>query len=363
MKFAVTGASGLIGWHLMCALHAAGHQAAGIGRAAFNDPDRLAHALAGADVVVHAAGANRGDDEEVASTNVRLAELLAAALATCPQPPVVVYTNSSHIDRPTAYGRSKLDAARVLERSCPDRFVDLVLPGVFGEHGRPYYNSVVSTFCHQLATGEVLSVNDDAQLDLLHAQDVADVIIDAASSEAFGQRRPEGTPISVTSLAATLTAMHERYSDGVVPAIGNPFQRALFNTMRSYRFPERYPIDLDPRRDERGALVELVKADTAGQMFISSTQPAVTRGNHYHRRKVERFVVVEGQATISLRRLFHDQVTTFEVCGEQPVAIDMPTMHTHNIRNVGDGPLTTVFWADEIFDPERPDTIAEPVSA
>jgi UDP-2-acetamido-2,6-beta-L-arabino-hexul-4-ose reductase len=361
VRIAVTGSQGLIGWHLMCALHAAGIEASGPDRNAVNNSTELAEALDGADVVVHAAGANRGSDEEVSATNVRLASTLADALERLPKPPTVIYTNSTHIDRDTAYGNSKREAAAILAGSKSARFIDLVLPGVFGEHGKPYYNSVVSTFCHQLSIDEELSVKDDAQLELLHAQDVADVIIGAATDASEGTLCVPGEPITVTALAERLSSMNARYSSGVVPSIGDPFDRALFNTMRSYRFPSLYPTVLDPKSDQRGSLVELVKADTGGQMFISSTKPGVTRGNHYHRRKVERFVVVEGAATISLRRLFTDDVVTFEVSGDEPVAIDMPTMHTHNITNVGDDSLTTVFWADEIFDPERPDTFGEPV--
>jgi UDP-2-acetamido-2,6-beta-L-arabino-hexul-4-ose reductase len=361
VKVAVTGAQGLIGWHLMCALHAASIESCGIERSAFDNPEVLAKAIADVDVVVHAAGANRGDDAEVSATNVRLATVLAQALRPLREPPAVIFTNSTHTDRDTAYGRSKLEAAALLANGGSGRFVDLVLPGVFGEHGKPFYNSVVSTFCHQLSVGDELSVNDDAQLELIHAQDVADVIIDAITSRSEGTRRVPGETITVTGLAHRLTSMHSSYSEGVVPSIAEPFNRALFNTMRSYRFPSLYPTVLDPKSDQRGRLVELVKADTGGQMFISSTKPGITRGNHYHRRKVERFVVVEGAATISLRRLFSAEALTFEVSGDEPVAIDMPTMHTHNITNVGDDSLTTVFWADEIFDPERPDTFGEVV--
>jgi UDP-2-acetamido-2,6-beta-L-arabino-hexul-4-ose reductase len=345
----------------MCALQAKGIESRGVDRSAFDSPTKLAEALADVDVVVHAAGANRGHDDEVSTTNVRLASMLGDALKHLPEPPAVIYTNSTHIDRDTAYGNSKREAADILADSESARVVDLVLPGVFGEHGRPHYNSVVSTFCHQLSVDEELSVNDDAQLELIHAQDVADVVIEAAIGRSEGTLRVPGTTITVTALAERLTSMHASYSAGVIPPIEDPFDRALFNTVRSYRFPSRYPTVLDPKSDQRGSLVELVKAETGGQMFISFTKPGITRGNHYHRRKVERFVVVEGAAKISLRRLFTNDVVTFVVHGDEPVAVDMPTMHTHNITNVGDDSLTTVFWADEIFDPEHPDTFGEPV--
>lgn len=361
MKVVITGATGLIGWHLRCALYSEAIECAAVDRSAFDNAAALARQVAGADVVVHAAGANRGEDEETSATNIRLAQVLADAVDTLSDPPMLIYTNSTHIDRDSAYGNSKREAAAILAGCGSPGFLDVVLPGVFGEHGQPYYNSVVSTFCHQLSRDEELSVNDDVELELVHAQDVADVITRAARSNLEGTWRVPGEHVTVTALASRLTSMQESYSTGVVPSIEDEFDRALFNTMRSYRFPFLYPTELEPKNDQRGRLVELVKTNTGGQMFISSTKPGITRGNHYHRRKVERFVVVEGTARISLRRLFTDEVVTFEVSGEQPVAIDMPTMHTHNITNVGHGSLTTVFWADEIFDPERPDTFGEQV--
>ena len=363
MKVAVTGAEGLLGWHLRCALHAQGIDVVPVVRRDFASSEVLAGALESPDVVVHAAGANRGVDEEVAATNVGLAERLAAAVGASPSIQLVIYLNSTQHVRPTSYGRSKRAAADILGGVARSGrgFLDVILPGVFGEHGKPYYNSVVATFCHQLAIGEDLTINDDAELELIHTQDVADGIVDAAKERRSGTVRPTGQPTTVRGLADKLTEMHASYDRGVVPPTADSFDRALFNTLRSYRYPGKYPTKLDPKVDQRGRLVELVKADTGGQMFISTTEPGVTRGNHYHRRKVERFVVVDGTATISLRKLFSDDVVTFEVNGQDPVAIDMPTMHTHNITNIGDTQLITLFWADEIFDPERPDTFAESV--
>ncbi len=360
MKFAVTGSTGLVGWHTLCALHAAGAEAISVERSAFDDPEALRLALGDADIVIHTAGANRGDDAEISSTNIALAETLSNAITDSATAPLVIYTNSTHIDRDTAYGNSKREAATILG-GATDRFADVVLPGIYGEHGKPNYNSVVSTFCDQLANSIELSVNDDAQLELLHAQDVADLVLDIATSGKTGIIRPTGTVIGVVALAERLTELHTSYSGGVVPPIADHFDRALFNTLRSYRFPALYPTALEPRHDQRGHLVELVKADTGGQMFFSTTKPGITRGNHYHRRKVERFVVVEGQANISLRRMFSNEVHSFDVDGTSPVAIDMPTMHTHNITNTGSGGLTTVFWSDEIFNPEAPDTYGEVV--
>lgn len=362
MRVAVTGAGGFLGWHLRCALHAAGWDVVPIERAAFEAPALLAAAVRTADAVVHAAGVNRGDDATIERTNVWLAEQLLAALPT-DRPPHVVFLNSTHRDRDTPYGRSKAAAAQLLAHGLPaERVLDLVLPGVFGEGGRPRYNSAVATFCHQLAAGEALTVNDDAAMELVHAQDVADAVLQAIEHGTSGRLRLEGEHTSVVAVAERLQSLHQRYESGVVPALAGRFERSLFNTLRAARYPQHYPIDLTPRSDQRGRLVELVRTDTSGQMFFSSTVPGITRGDHYHRRKVERFVVVEGTAVIRLRRLFSDEVVSFEVSGEQPVAVDIPTLHTHHITNTGSSTLLTVFWADELFDPEAPDTFSEKVA-
>jgi UDP-2-acetamido-2,6-beta-L-arabino-hexul-4-ose reductase len=362
VRIAVTGPTGLVGWHLCCALSAAGHEAVKVDRAAFASDEALVEAVNGADAVVHAAGANRGPDEDVFMTNVGLAERLAGAVESCHDQPHVVFTNSTHIERDTPYGESKRRAAEILGNAASSGFTNLVLPGIFGEHGRPNYNSVVSTFADQLALGATLSINDDADLELMHAQDAADVIIDAVSHRHPGTARVAGERTSVAQIAARLVDLADRYDQGVIPDISSHFDRSLFNTMRSYRFPARYPpMALEPRRDQRGSLVEVVRSDTGGQSFVSWTNPGVTRGNHFHRRKVERFVVLEGTARISLRRLGYSDVISFDVSGSNPMAIDIPTLYTHKIENTGDGLLTTLFWADEIFDADHPDTVFEEV--
>ena len=164
-------------------------------------------------------------------------------------------------------------------------------------------------------------------------------------------------------LADLLTAQSRQYFGALeIPPLQAALDLALFNCLRSAAFPQAYPIPLELRSDARGSLFEAVRSHRAGQTFFSTTHPGVTRGNHFHFGKVERFLVVGGQARISIRRLFDDQVHAFEVRGDQPVYIDMPTLHTHEITNVGDGELLTLFWAHEFFDPQRPDTYFEPVS-
>ena len=161
----------------------------------------------------------------------------------------------------------------------------------------------------------------------------------------------------------TLRASNELYARGDIPPLLTDLSIDLFNTLRAARFPAHYPIPLTARTDDRGSLVEVVRAHGGqGQTFVSSTKPGITRGEHFHLRKIERFVVLTGEARISLRRLFTDDVVSFDVDGEAPAIVDMPTMWVHNITNTGPGDLTTLFWTHELFDPSAPDTFPEPVA-
>jgi nucleoside-diphosphate-sugar epimerase len=285
---ALTGAHGFLGWHLRSALlgHGVASRPIAVGEA-FVEADASA-AIDGSSRLVHVAGVNRGTDEEVREGNLLFARQLAAALQTAVTPPeVVVFANSVQATDDSVYGVAKAGAADIVRRAAESvgaRFEDRLLPNLFGEHGAPFYNSVVATFSQLLATGGEPNIVADRELALLHAQDAADLLI------------------------------------GCVRAGGGESQASF-----------------------------------------STTAPGISRGDHFHRRKVERFAVVEGDAVISMRRLFTAEVLRFEVSGEHPVAIDMPTMWSHRIENSGDRTLVTSFWANELFRPEHPDTTPEAV--
>ncbi len=365
MKIGITGADGLIGWHLRAFLRVqGGHDVRLATRATFSDPDRIVAFVEGLDAVVHLAGVNRGEEAEVESTNKTLAVNLVSAFERAGVAPRVAYTNSIHLDRDTAYGRGKRAAATCL-RAWADRsgapFANLIFPHTFGEFGKPFHNSVVSTFCHQLARGEPPKVIADGDLELIHAQDVAARCFSAIKNGENGDSRIHGTPMKVSVLLQRLQHMAASYAAQIVPDLRNSLDLRLFNTLRSYFYPERYPVVLALHSDKRGSLFEAVKSENGGQVFLSTSHPGITRGNHFHTRKVERFLVASGEAEIRLRKLFSDHVMTFRVSGEHPCYVDMPTFHTHTITNVGDSELVTLFWANEIFDPNDSDTYPEPV--
>lgn len=364
-KIAVTGADGLIGWHLRCFLSTLDDvEVIPVNRTVFNDDGLLEDAIQEANVVVHLAGMNRGEEDEIYETNIALAKRIVDVCEKLDCRPHVIFSSSTHVDGPTKYGESKKIAAKKLQQwaGAEDaRFTNLILPHVFGEHGKPFYNSVVSTFAYQVATGDEPQIANDGQLNLLHCQQVAKIIWECIEEGTVGEQRPMGRPIKVSELLDKLQTMSERYLEGVVPNLDDPFDHRLFNVLRSYYPHDQRPRALTLHADNRGHLFEAIRADGQGQVFLSTTHPGITRGNHFHFGKVERFLVISGKAKIRLRKVLTDEIHTFEVSGDELQAIDIPTLHTHNITNVGDEPLMTLFWAGEHFDPENSDTYFLPV--
>jgi UDP-2-acetamido-2,6-beta-L-arabino-hexul-4-ose reductase len=368
-RIGITGAQGMIGWHLRCSFVGLdGIEIRPVGREVFSSAATLEKFVAGCDAIVHLAGQNRGHEEELYQCNVGLAQALVDACISTGSRPHILFSSSTHIDGKTRYGASKLDAAAVFAKWALDhagRFSNLILPHVFGEHGKPFYNSVVHTFCHQIAHRETPTLEHDGELHLMHASTVAEFIhktIAEPVPKPCAEFRPQGVAMKVSQLLARLSEFATLYRDAnLIPDLHSPIDLSLFNTFRSYLYPDNFPVALQLHSDDRGSLFEAVKGHNGGQTFISTTHPGITRGNHFHLHKVERFLVVQGEAIIRIRRLFSTEVQEFKVRGEQPVYIDMPTLHTHNISNVGKGELLTLFWAHEIFDPQAPDTVWEEV--
>lgn len=362
MRVVVTGADGFLGWHTRVRAHAlTDHEVVPVAQA---DWVQLPQLVAGADAVVHIAGVNRGSEDEVEAGNVQLAEDLVDALRSAGSAPVVVYANSVQAGNGTPYGSGKARAGQVLSRyagAVAARFVDVVLPNLFGEHGRPDYNSFVATFAHRISRGLPVEVVD-REVELLHVQAAAAAVVAGVDTTADAVVRPVGETTTVVAVKDAFERFHGVYRGGDIPLLRSPFEVNLFNTLRAAMFPHSYPIPLLRRTDPRGSLVETVRCHGGqGQTFFSTTRPGITRGQHFHLRKVERFVVVAGTAQISLRKVLTDETVTFRVSGDIPTIVDMPTLWAHNITNTGDTELLTMFWSNELFDPHDPDTYPEDV--
>jgi UDP-2-acetamido-2,6-beta-L-arabino-hexul-4-ose reductase len=207
--------------------------------------------------------------------------------------------------------------------------------------------------------GEAPSSLVDRTIGLLHVQGAAQALLDGLDSSGVSEPVPYET--SVSGVWEALAEFRSVYAGADVPDVTDPFRLDLFNTYRAALFPARYPLDLTPRSDQRGRLVESIRSHgSGGQVFVSTTNSGFTRGEHFHLRKIERFVVLAGRAEIALRKMCTNEVVSFMVSGDDPVAIDMPTMWTHNITAL-DGEATTLFWTNELYDPEHPDTYWENV--
>ena len=361
----ITGAPGMLGTHTRALLHVDPlFEAVAGDRTTFQTSAALDAFVSRCDAIVHYAGLNRGSAEDVRTVNVGLARALVDACDRTNRTPHIVFASSTHVARDTPYGEAKRESTAIFERWATTRaaaFTNLVLPHVFGEGGKPFHNSVVATFARQLAHGERPQIDVDGELELLHTSHVATLVREAIATKRGGEQRPSGTRLRVSALLEKLRTFDDRYRDGIVPDVRDAFDRELFNVVRTERYAVAPIVDLVLRSDSRGTLFETVKTINGGQSFVSTTKPGITRGEHFHFKKLERFIVLRGRATVAIRHLFDGGIQTFAVSGDRPQFIDMPTLHPHNITNVGADELITQFWTDVIFDPENPDTFAEKV--
>lgn len=364
-RIGITGSNGFLAYHVRVKLHVLGAQQVVLAdRSTFADASALANFVKSCDVILHLAAVNRSDVLDVEAENIAMANALVAAMRQSGCNPDIAYSSSTHVDRSTPYGRGKKAAGTALAEHCKrvgSSFGEFVFPHIFGEFSKPFYNSVVATFCYQVAHAETPQIHQDSMLNLVHAQKVADLFVDFIRAPSTFSQRVDGTQVMVSDVLALLRKIDQDYRLNIFPATNDPFVKDIFNTYRSFLFPHFYPLALKLHEDARGALFEAVKERGPGQAFVSSSYKEVIRGNHFHLHKVERFLVLSGSARISLRRLFSEDVIAFDVTGDTPAVIDIPTFYTHNIANTGNSSLVTLFWADELFDPNRPDTYSEAV--
>jgi UDP-2-acetamido-2,6-beta-L-arabino-hexul-4-ose reductase len=361
----LTGPSGFIASHLARRLT----NPALCPRGSWDHSASLGAFVDGCDTIVHLAGMNRGVEQQIYDTNVALVDRLVEALQSCGTPPHVIFASSTQRDRSSAYGRSKKYGEERLHRwaeSTGGRLTVMVIPNVFGPGCRPFYNSVVATFCDQLADGLQPVVLDDQEIELVGIHDVIQQFCAAIQQPPTGieeRRISGGTRIKVSELLARLQSFRASYFDeNLVPDLSNLFDAQLYNTFLSHVALDDHCHRPQVHQDDRGQLFEILRLAGGGQVFFSTTRPGVIRGNHFHTRKVEWFCVLRGEAVIRLRRVGHDQVREFRVSGDSPEFISIPAIHTHQIENIGDDDLLTMFWCNEIFQPADPDTFYEQVA-
>ncbi|OIR13365.1 NAD dependent epimerase/dehydratase family protein [mine drainage metagenome] len=368
----VTGAGGFIGRHVVDALGREDRvQVLAVTRAT-SEADR-SEAFGRADVVIHLAGVNRPQDEsEFEAENVGATRELCERTSRS-KPPLIAYASSTQAALDNPYGRSKLRAEAVLkdwvDSNGRGRVVIFRLTNVFGKWCRPNYNSVVATFCHNLARDLPITVNDESRpMELVHVDDVTAAFLALVRGEAMppagsSELREVGPTHCITlgQLASTLRSLRASRESLVMPSLEGDWMRKLYGTYLSYLPQDGFAYDLQKKSDARGVLAEFMKSEQFGQIFVSRTNPGVTRGNHFHHTKTEKFLVLDGQALVRFRRIEGGEVVEYSVAGTDLRVIDIPPGWVHSIENVGSGELVTLFWASEIFDPQRPDCIFAPV--
>lgn len=369
IKVGITGQAGFVGYHLTQLLRQDPEKYTLVPFADeyFSDTGILQAFVAQCDVVVHLAGINRDPDpQNVYQGNIRLTEKLIEVFNLVAATPALIFSSSTQESLDNPYGRAKKEARSMLiqwakEHKTP--FTGLVIPNVFGPFGKPFYNSFVATFCQLLTHGEEPSILQDSKVSLIYVGNLVKRIRDFIDQPGRTEELLEADhSLLVSEAAVLLRSYRDLYLEKfIIPGFANDFERDLFNTFRSFIPPEKACHELKPNTDPRGTLYEVVKMNTGGQIFYSITKPGVTRGNHYHTRKIERFCVIGGEAMIRLRRIGTDEVMEYPIQADRPAFVDMPVLTTHNITNTGKEDLITLFWTNEIFNPEDPDTYFESV--
>ncbi|MDA8117006.1 MAG: NAD-dependent epimerase/dehydratase family protein [Actinomycetota bacterium] len=368
MKALVTGVHGFIGKNLVVALKRRGVEVAEID--VDSTPGQLVAGARGASVVYHLAGVNRPEhDAEFGAGNIGSLEAVFSALERvfagdrAAVRPLIVLSSSCQAIEDNPYGRSKLAAEQALEMYSGRTGTPAViyrLPGVFGKWCRPNYNSVVATFCHNIARNLPITIsNPDCVVELVYVDDVVAAFMTHLENRPRGVTRSEARPTfraNLGELAGRIRAVHAMRQTLEVADTSDPFTRRLLGTFTSYLPPADLAYALEQCTDPRGSLAELLKSPHFGQMFVSRTHPGVTRGNHYHDLKVEKFCVLEGEAVIRFRPILGSDVTEHRVSGRDFKVVDIPPGMTHSIENVGTTEMIVLFWASEILDREHPDT-------
>lgn len=369
MNILVTGAHGFIGRNLVVQLEQSGaHEVHTFGR---NDGEaKLSAALAQAELIFHLAGVNRPQHEDEFHTgNALLTERICKELCAHGRAVPIVLSSSTQAALDNPYGLSKHHAEETLRDYATQSGAAVFiyrLPGVFGKWCRPNYNSVVATFCHNLAHDLPITISDPQRvIELVYIDDVVEHFLQHLTAvQQSGIYMPTVQPIhaiALGDLSAQIQAFRKSRETLVAPDFTDPFGHKLYATYLSYLNEDQFSYMLEKRSDPRGSLAEFIKLPAFGQIFVSRTQPGITRGNHYHHTKTEKFLVLEGQAIVRFRALHSNEVIAYPVEGTAYKVIDIPPGYTHSIENVGEGELVTLFWASELFDPNHPDTYYVPV--
>ena len=370
MKLLITGSEGFIAKNLIVRLSERPDlQALAFSRR--TPAADLARLAREADAVVHLAGVNRPvTRDEFVSGNVDLTRALCDALIQGGRKVPVVFASSVQAVLDNDYGRSKREAESVLRRYAAQTGAAVYiyrLPNVFGKWCKPQYNSAVATFCHHVARGLPIRIDDaSASLTLAYIDDVVEEFLRVLTERPLASPEAVGSvPVQYQTTVGEVAAAIQSFRDGratlMTERVGTGLLRALYSTFVSYLPPAEFSYPVPMHRDARGVFVEMLKTRDSGQLSFFTAHPGVTRGGHYHHSKTEKFLVIQGKARFCFRHLLTHETHTLSVSGERPEIVESIPGWAHDITNVGEEELIVMLWANEVFDRSRPDTIASRV--
>jgi len=376
IKVGITGQSGFIGSHLFneLGLFPEKYERILFKDDYFNELSLLSDFVKQCDVIVHLSAINRhSDPDELYKINIELVNSLINAVNKENVRPHIVFSSSSQESSDNPYGKSKLEGRCLFKKWAQEHqasFGGMIIPNVFGPFGLPDNDSFIATFCYKLIHNENPEIITDSEVNLIYVSSLCKQILsdidEMINSDCPVVKEKYIQPDfsrKVSEILALFNLFKEQYfQKGIIPSITNINEINLFNTFRSYIDIEKYfPFILKQNTDEKGTFVETIRLGIGGQVSFSTTNPDITRGNHYHTRKIERFTVIKGRAKIQLRRIGTEKVYELYLDGENPSYVDMPVWFTHNISNIGNEVLYTQFWINEWYNEENPDTFFEKV--
>jgi UDP-2-acetamido-2,6-beta-L-arabino-hexul-4-ose reductase len=360
----VTGSRGFIGKNLIEGLQ----RTKDIALKTFDrgePPSKLEVALKEADVVYHLAGVNRPKDErEFEEVNTGLTRDVITILEKLQKFPIIVLASSYQAELDNPYGKSKKAAEEAIiaySKKTGAKVFIYRLPGVFGKWSRPNYNSVVATFCYNIVRGLAISISDrQKESTFVYIDDVVNEFMRLLHTmhdvKNYFYEIDKTYCVTLGELADKIYALKSMRDSLVVPDLSDDFMRCLHATYLSFLEENSFAYPLEVKTDIRGSLFELIKSKHFGQIFVSKTHKGILRGNHYHNSKIEKFCVIQGKAVIRFRHIFSREVISYHVSDDKIEVVDIPPGYTHSIENLSDGEMIVLFWANQIFDPENPDT-------
>jgi len=368
LRVLVTGSRGFIGKNLVLRLNELpGYEVIEFERG--DSMNTLPELVRSVDAVVHLAGENRPQDvQDFVTVNTQLTQSICDAIRSAGRQVLLILASSVQAEQDNPYGRSKRGAELAigqLTRETGNPAVIYRLPSVFGKWCRPNYNSVVATFCHNIANDMPIQINDAAtRIRVVYIDDVVSEFMAALNDVRPGVRNGEVKPeyaITLGELAEQIRAFGNCRTSLLMERVATGLVRALYATYVSYLPAGKLAYELPYYADARGVFVEMLKTPDAGQFSCFTAHPGVTRGSHYHHTKTEKFLVIRGKARFGFRHILTDETFELFTSGEQPQVVDTIPGWAHDITNIGEEEMVVMLWANENFDREHPDTITSKV--